>query len=261
MDRNLELSEIRNLLRKNAFTGPTAGIAPGHTQANLVILSKDLAYDFLLFCQRNPKPCPLLEVTDIGSAVPKLTAPTADLRFDLPKYRIYKKGALVEEVHDIEAYWKNDMVAFLIGCSFTFENPLIENGLVIRHIEENRNVPMYITNIQCQPAGAFQGNLVVSMRPFSASDVVRAVEVTSRFPSVHGSPVHIGNPEVIGIQNLDKPDFGESVTVKEGEIPVFWACGVTPQSVAMSSKPNLMITHAPGHMFITDMKDSRYSIL
>ncbi|MGF6947865.1 uncharacterized protein YcsI (UPF0317 family) [Neobacillus sp. B4I6] len=261
MDKNLELTELRSLLRKNEFTGPTAGFAPGHTQANLVILPKDLAYDFLLFCQRNPKSCPLLEVTDSGSPVPKLTAPNADLRFDLPKYRIYKKGVLVEELNDIGEYWKDNMVAFLIGCSFTFENSLIENGLVIRHIEENRNVPMYITNIPCQPAGVFQGNLVVSMRPFLASDAIRAVEVTSRFPAVHGSPVHIGNPEEIGIQNLAKPDFGDSVTVKEGELPVFWACGVTPQSVAMSSKPDLMITHAPGHMFITDVKDSIYSIL
>jgi uncharacterized protein YcsI (UPF0317 family) len=261
MDRNQELVELRNLLRKNKFTEPTAGLVPGNTQANLVILPKDLAYDFLLFCQRNPKPCPLIEVTDIGSPIPKLTAPSADLRFDLPKYRIYKKGVLVEEVTDIEAYWIDDMVAFLIGCSFTFENPLIENGLVIRHIEENRNVPMYITNIPCEPAGVFQGNLVVSMRPFAAADVVRAVEVTSRFPAVHGSPVHIGNPEEIGIQNLATPDFGDSVTVKEGELPVFWACGVTPQSVAMSSKPDIMITHAPGHMFITDVKESNYSIL
>jgi uncharacterized protein YcsI (UPF0317 family) len=261
MDRKLELSEIRSLLRKNEFASPTAGFAPGHTQANLVVLPIELAYDFLLFCQRNPKPCPLIEVTDTGSPVPKQTAPTADLRFDLPKYRIYKKGVLVEEVNDIEAYWNEDMVAFLIGCSFTFENPLIENGLVIRHIEENRNVPMYITNIPCQPAGVFQGNLVVSMRPFLANDVIRAVQVTSRFPSVHGSPVHLGNPEEIGIQNLAKPDFGDSVTVKEGEIPVFWACGVTPQSVAMSSKPDFMITHAPGHMFISDVKDSKYSIL
>jgi uncharacterized protein YcsI (UPF0317 family) len=261
MDKKLQLAELRSLIRTNQFTGPTAGFAPGHTQANLVILPRELAYDFLLFCQRNPKSCPLIEVTNIGSPIPKLTALEADLRYDLPKYRIYKDGVLVEEVTDIEEYWKDDMVAFLIGCSFTFETPLIENGLVIRHIEENRNVPMYITNIPCQPAGVFHGNLVVSMRPFKAADVVRAVEITSRFPAVHGSPVHIGSPEEIGIHDLNNPDFGDAVTVKDGEIHVFWACGATPQSVAMSSKPALMITHAPGHMFITDLKDSSYSIL
>ncbi|PLT33194.1 putative hydro-lyase [Bacillus sp. V5-8f] len=261
MDKNIELSELRKLLRNNEFTGPTAGYGHGHTQANLVILPKELAYDFLLFCQRNPKPCPLIEVTDAGSPVPRLTAPNSDLRYEVPKYFIYKKGELVEEVHDIEAYWRNDLVSFLIGCSFTFEFPLLENGLEIRHIAEKRNVPMYITNIPCEPAGVFHGNLVVSMRPFSPNDAIRATQITSRFPSVHGAPVHIGNPEVIGIKDLSKPDFGDSVTVKDGEVPVFWACGVTPQSVAMSSKPDLMITHAPGHMFITDMKDSSYSIL
>ncbi|WP_110114046.1 putative hydro-lyase [Bacillus sp. CGMCC 1.16541] len=261
MSQKLDLVELRSLIRRNQFTASTAGYAPGHTQVNLVILPKALAYDFLLFCQRNPKSCPLIEVTDVGSPVPKRTTAHADLRFDLPKYRIYKSGKLVEEVHDIETYWQDDFVSFLIGCSFTFEQALLDNGLSIRHIEEKRNVPMYVTNIPCEPAGAFQGNVVVSMRPFSPRDAIRAVEVTSRFPSVHGSPIHIGDPKQIGIHDLAQPDFGDVVTVKEGETPVFWACGVTPQAVAMSSKPSLMITHAPGHMFITDEKDSRYSIL
>jgi uncharacterized protein YcsI (UPF0317 family) len=255
------LGAIRQDIRDNKWTAPTAGLATGYTQANLVILPKAQAYDFLLFCQRNPKACPLLEVTDAGSPVPKLTAPGADLRYDVPKYRIYRHGELVEEVTDIEAYWKDDFVAFLIGCSFTFEHALMDNGLTIRHIEEERNVPMYITNIACEPAGVFHGNMVVSMRPFQAQNVVRAVEVTSRFPSVHGSPVHIGQPEQIGIEDVSKPNFGDAVTVKDEETPVFWACGVTPQSIAMSSKPELMITHAPGHMFITNMKDSSYSVL
>ncbi|OKL36018.1 putative hydro-lyase [Domibacillus mangrovi] len=255
------LATIRQDIRDGKWTEQTAGLASGYTQANLVILPKAQAYDFLLFCQRNPKACPLLEVTDVGSAVPKLTAPDADLRFDVPKYCIYRQGKLMEEVTNIEAYWQDDFVAFLIGCSFTFEHALMDNGLKIRHIEEGRNVPMYITNIACEPSGVFHGNMVVSMRPFHAKDVVRAVEVTSRFPSVHGSPLHIGLPEQIGINNLLKPDFGDAVMVKEGEVPVFWACGVTPQSIAMSSKPELMITHAPGHMFITDMKDSHYSVL
>jgi uncharacterized protein YcsI (UPF0317 family) len=255
------LVAIRQDIRENEWKGPTAGLAKGYTQANLAILPKAQAYDFLLFCQRNPKSCPLLEVTDAGSYIPKLTAPGADLRYDVPKYRIYRHGELVEEVTDIEAYWKDDFVAFLIGCSFTFEHALMDNGLVIRHIEEDRNVPMYITNIACEPAGAFHGNMVVSMRPFQPQNVVRAVEVTSRFPSVHGSPVHIGQPAQIGIADVSKPDFGDAVTVKDGETPVFWACGVTPQSIAMSSKPEIMITHAPGCMFITDMKDSQYSVL
>ncbi|MET1031744.1 putative hydro-lyase [Domibacillus tundrae] len=259
MEKSLEA--IRQEIRENQWTGPTAGLATGYTQANLAILPKAQAYDFLLFCQRNPKSCPLLEVTDAGSAIPKLTAPSADLRYDVPKYRIYRHGELVEEVTDIEAYWKDDFVAFLIGCSFTFEHALMDNGLGIRHIEEDCNVPMYITNIACEPAGVFHGNMVVSMRPFQAQNAVRAVEVTSRFPSVHGSPVHIGQPAQIGIENISKPDFGDAVTVKEGETPVFWACGVTPQSIAMSSKPEIMITHAPGCMFITDMKDSQYSVL
>ncbi|OES45130.1 putative hydro-lyase [Domibacillus iocasae] len=255
------LEWIRKQIRENKWTTPTAGLAPGYTQANLVILPKEQAYDFLLFCQRNPKACPLLEVTDAGSPIPRLTAPTADLRYDTPKYRIYRHGELVEEVTSLESYWQEDLVSFLIGCSFTFEHALLENGLSIRHIEEQRNVPMYITNKPCEPAGAFHGNLVVSMRPFQSKDVIRAVEVTSRFPAVHGSPVHIGMPEQIGIEQIDQPDFGDAVTIKEGETPVFWACGVTPQSIAMSSKPALMITHAPGHMFITDQKDSQYSVL
>ncbi|NHM31294.1 putative hydro-lyase [Neobacillus terrae] len=258
--KELEIADIRKLIRNNEYKGFTAGLAPGYTQANLVILPKDLAYDFLLFCQRNPKSCPLIEVTDIGSPVPMLTAPNSDLRFDLPKYHIYKFGKLVEAVNDIGLYWKDDFVAFLIGCSFTFEFPLIENGLSIRHIQENRNVPMYITNSPCQSSGVFHGNMVVSMRPFLPKDVIRAVQITSRFPTVHGAPIHCGNPETIGILDLATPNFGESVTINDGEIPVFWACGVTPQSFAMSSKPPLMITHAPGHMFITEVKDSSYSI-
>lgn len=259
METSLEW--VREQIRTNKWTAPTAGLAPGYTQANLVILPENQAYDFLLFCQRNPKACPLLEVTDAGSPVPRLTAPGADLRYDVPKYRIYREGKLTDEVTNIEAFWKKDFVSFLIGCSFTFEHALLENGLGIRHIEEQRNVPMYITNQPCEPAGIFHGNLVVSMRPFQPAEVVRAIEVTSRFPSVHGSPVHVGSPEQIGIAQLDQPDFGDAVAIKKGEIPVFWACGATPQSIAMSSKPELMITHSPGHMFITSKKNSDYSIL
>ncbi|WCK54432.1 putative hydro-lyase [Aneurinibacillus sp. Ricciae_BoGa-3] len=257
----LSPAEAREQIRRGAWTSPTAGMAPGYTQANLAILKKELAYDFLLFCQRNPKPCPVLDVTDAGSAIPRLVAPGADLRTDIPKYRVYKHGELVDEPTDITRYWEDDMVAFLLGCSFTFEQAMIKNDIPVRHIEQNCNVPMYKTSIPCLKAGQFEGPMVVSMRPVPEKDVVRAVQVTTGFPSVHGAPVHIGNPASIGIADIHKPDFGDAVMIKEGEVPVFWACGVTPQAVAMHVKPEIMITHAPGHMFITDCKEERYSIL
>jgi len=254
-------AEIRSLIRRNELTRPTAGMAKGFTQANMAILKKELAFDFLLFCQRNPKPCPVLDVTEPGSPIPQLIAPGADIRTDIPKYRIYRHGELVEEVTDILKYWEDDMVAFLIGCSFTFEHPLMNNGIPVRHIEENCNVAMYKTNIPCAKAGRFEGPVVVSMRPIPEKDVVRAVQVTSRFPSVHGAPIHIGNPAHIGVKNINKPDFGDAVTIKDGEVPVFWACGVTPQAAAMQVKPELMITHAPGHMLITDVRDEQFGVL
>ncbi|MEK3953414.1 Uncharacterized protein YcsI, UPF0317 family [Psychrobacillus psychrotolerans] len=253
-------SNIRELIRSGEITGPTAGMSKGYTQANLAILKKEYAYDFLLFCQRNPKSCPLVDVTDIGSFVPRSIAQNADIRKDIPKYRIYKDGIYVEEVLDITDYWEDDMVAFLIGCSFTFETPLLDAGIPIRHIEENCNVPMYKTNIACVKAGVFEGPTVVSMRPMSSADAIRATQITSRFPGVHGAPIHIGDPRTIGITDLSKPDFGDSVTIKDGEVPVFWACGVTPQAVAMQSKPSIMITHAPGCMFISDLKDEKLSV-
>ncbi|PZE19343.1 putative hydro-lyase [Paenibacillus xerothermodurans] len=254
-------SEVRQLIRNNELVKPTSGWASGYTQANLAILKKELAFEFLLFCQRNQKPCPLIDVTEPGSPIPQLSAPEADIRTDIPKYRVYRHGELVEEVTDIVKFWNDDMVAFLIGCSFTFEHPLMNNGIAIRHIEENCNVPMYKTNIPTVKAGRFEGPTVVSMRPVPEQAVVRAVQVTSRFPAVHGAPLHIGNPVSIGIQDINEPDFGDRVTIKEGEVPVFWACGVTPQAVAMHVKPELMITHAPGHMFITDLRDERFGVI
>ncbi|MFJ8066975.1 putative hydro-lyase [Psychrobacillus sp. NPDC096426] len=254
-------SELRKLISNGEITGPTAGMAKGYTQANLAILKKEYAFDFLLFCQRNPKSCPLIDVTEVGSYIPSLIAKKADIRTDIPKYRIYKDGVFSDEVTDITDYWEEDMVAFLIGCSFTFETPLLEAGIPIRHIEENCNVPMYKTNIPCEKAGIFEGPTVVSMRPMSHEDAIRAIQITSRFPGVHGAPIHIGDPSQIGIMNIAKPDFGDAVTIKEGEIPVFWACGVTPQAVAMQSKPSIMITHAPGCMFISDLKDEKLSVL
>ncbi|AMM92800.1 putative hydro-lyase [Peribacillus simplex] len=254
-------AEWRAMIRNNEWIKPTAGIANGYAQANLAILKKEHAFDFLLFCQRNPKSCPLLDVTEIGSPIPKFAAQSADIRTDIPKYRVYKDGELAEEVTDISDYWEDDMVGFLIGCSFTFEHALLNNDISIRHIEEECNVPMYKTNISCIEAGIFHGKMVASMRPIPQKDVVRAAQVTSRFPAVHGGPIHIGDPEAIGVSNIQQPDFGDAVTIREGEVPVFWACGVTPQSIAMETKPSIMITHAPGYMFITDIRDEKLGVL
>lgn len=251
--------EIRIRIREGRWRKPTTGLAPGYVQTNLVVLPRELAYDFLLFAQRNPKPCPVIEVMDTGSADPKLSAPGANLRTDIPKYRIYREGKLVEEVTDLLDVWTPDLVAFLLGCSFTFEAALIDAGIPVRHIEEGKNVPMFITAIPCTSAGAFSGPLVVTMRPIPAPLVARAAQVTGRFPAVHGAPVHVGDPGGLGIRDLGRPDFGDPVTVRPGEIPVFWACGVTPQAVAMQAKPPLMITHAPGHMFITDLRDESFA--
>ncbi len=257
---SLTPQQIRHRIREGVWRRPTAGLAPGYTQANLAIVPRPLAYDFLLFCQRNPKPCPLLEVLDSGDPEPRDIAPGADLRTDLPRYRVYRKGELVDEVDDIQAYWRDDLVSFLLGCSFTFEHPLLEAGIAMRHIEMDVNVPMFITNRPCQAAGVFQGPMVVSMRPIPYAQVVRAVQITSRFPAVHGAPVHIGDPAVLGIRDVNRPDFGDPVPVAAGEVPVFWACGVTPQAVVMQVKPELVITHAPGHMFISDRRDSDLAV-
>ena len=247
--------EIRRACRRGELTGQTSGLASGFAQANLVVLPQADAADFLLFCQRNPKPCPLLEVTDIGSPVPVRFAPDADLRTDLPRYRVWKSGALVDEPTDVTSQWRDDFVSFLIGCSFTFETALQAAGVGVRHIDEGRNVPMYRTNVACLPAGQFHGELVVSMRPLTPADAIRAVQITSRYPRVHGAPVHFGDPAAIGIADLARPDFGEPVTIREGEVPVFWACGVTPQVALMNAAPEIAITHSPGCMFVTDVRD------
>lgn len=248
--------EVRHHARHGKLDAPTSGLAMGFVQANLVVLSKDLAFDFLLFCQRNPKPCPLLDVTEMGQPEPRLVAPSADLRTDVPRYRIYRNGNLHDEPSDIREHWRDDFVGFLLGCSFTFENALLEAGLPVRHVEMKRNVPMYRTSIACRPAGAFHGPMVVSMRPMTPTQAIRAVQVCSRFPRAHGTPVHIGDPAAIGIRNIDRPDFGEAVEIRSGEVPVFWACGVTPQAVVMEVKPELCITHKPGYMFVTDLRDT-----
>jgi uncharacterized protein YcsI (UPF0317 family) len=248
-------SAIRRLAALGQHTGPTAGLALGYVQANLVVLPKDLAFDFLLFCHRNPKPCPLLDVTEPGSPEPVHVAPGADLRTDLPCYRVYHHGELVEEPTHLHGHWRDDLVAFLLGCSFTFESALLTAGIPVRHVELGCNVPMYRTNIPCRPAGVFKGTMVVSMRPMTPAQAIQAVQICSRYPRAHGSPVHWGDPAAIGIRDLARPDFGDAVPIHPGEVPVFWACGVTPQSVVMEVKPPLVLTHKPGHMFVTDLRD------
>lgn len=248
--------EARIRIRNQEITTNTAGMCNGYAQANLCILPKKYAYDFLLFATRNPTACPILEVLDEGSRYTKYMAAQADIATDIPKYRIYKKGVLCEEVTDISSCWQEDFVSFLIGCSFSFEGELLDADVPIRHIEQGKNVPMYLTNIACEPAGIFHGNMVVSMRPIPYQKVIRSVTATAAMPKVHGAPVHIGDPSLIGIADISRPDFGDSVEVSEGDIPVFWPCGVTPQAAIMAAKPEIAITHAPGHMFITDVKNT-----
>lgn len=247
--------EVKKLIREGKIDFQTSGMCTGYAQANLCILPKDYAFDFLLFCMRNPKPCPILEVGDVGSREFKAMASEGDVCTDFPKYRIWKNGVLEKEVTDISEYWQDDFVYFLIGCSFSFESEMLEADIPVRHIEENVNVPMFNTNIELVSAGAFHGNMVVSMRPIPNDLVVKAVEVTAAMPKVHGAPIQIGNPEAIGISDVNHPDYGDSVTINEGEVPVFWPCGVTPQNAVMQTKPPIAITHAPGHMFITDVKN------
>ncbi|WP_039658194.1 putative hydro-lyase [Clostridium tyrobutyricum] len=247
--------DVRRLIREEKITTPTAGMCAGYAQANLVILPKELAYDFLLFTQRNPKSCPILEVGDVGNRKLNYLGKDIDITRDIPKYRVYESGVLTGEYKNIQNMWRNDFVSFLIGCSFSFESELIEADVPVRHIEENCNVPMYITNIDCVPAGIFNGKMVVSMRPLPYDQIVKSVLVSGDMPKVHGAPIHIGNPSIIGIEDISSPDFGDPVTIKEGEVPVFWACGVTPQAVVMNVKPKIVITHSPGHMLITDVKN------
>lgn len=247
--------DVRKLIREEKIVGPTAGMCPGYAQANLVILPKDLAYDFLLFTQRNPKSCPILEVGDVGNKMLNFLGEDIDITTDIPKYRVYEDGILTGEYTNIKDFWRDDFVSFLIGCSFSFESDLIEADIPIRHIEEKCNVPMYITNIPCTPAGMFNGNMVVSMRPLPYDKIVQSVLVSGEMPKVHGAPIHIGDPSIIGIKDINKPDFGDAVTINNNEVPVFWPCGVTPQAVVMNVKPKIVITHSPGHMLITDIKN------
>jgi len=253
-------TELRNLIRKGEWDKPTTGLAPGYVQANLVMLPRDEAFHFLLFCVRNPKPCPILDVLEPGQAEPGI-ARGADLRTDLPKYRVYEAGVLKSEMTDVKPLFHEEMVSFLLGCSFSFEAAMLAAGLPVRNMEEGKNVSMYSTNRLCTPAGPFSCPMVVSMRPMTPEQAIRAVQVTTRFHLTHGAPIHMGSPEALGIKDLNNPEFGDPVTIHPGEVPVFWACGVTSTLAALSAKLPLVITHAPGHMFVSDLKDEHLTVL
>jgi uncharacterized protein YcsI (UPF0317 family) len=248
--------EVRRRIRAGRHRSHTAGLAPGYVQGNVCILPGEYAADFRAFCERNPKPCPLLAVSRPGDPrLPEL-GEDLDIRTDVPRYRIFREGQLEAEVDDLRSAWRNDLVTFVLGCSFSFEEALIKGGLPLRYVEEGRNVPMYRTSVDTVPAGRFRGKLVVSMRPFKPADAIRAIEITSRYPRVHGSPVHLGDPRAIGIEDLQRPWAGDPTEVRAGEVPLFWACGITPQSVLLDAKPSLCITHAPGHMLVTDLENA-----
>jgi uncharacterized protein YcsI (UPF0317 family) len=261
MDSQQTPAALRRRMRSGEITGNTSGMAPGYVQCNLVILPADAAADFLRFCQANPRPCPLIACSaNPGDwALPRLGA--IDLRTDLPAYRVFRDGALTEERGDITDLWQEDFVAFALGCSFSFEEALIAAGLEVRNVSAGVNVPMYRSNLPCEAAGPFRGNMVVSMRPFRAADAIRAIQVCTRFPAVHGAPVHLGNPAEIGIADLATPDFGDAVTLYEGELPLFWACGVTPQVALENAALPLAITHSPGCMLITDLRNAQLATL
>ncbi len=246
--------EIWAQCRSGELDGLTTGYAAGYVQANLVILPQKHAYDFLLFCQRNPKPCPVLDVTAPGDPEPKHVAPGADLRTDLPRYRVFRDGELVDERGGVAALWRDDFVGFLLGCSFTFEAAMADAGLPLRHAELGCNVPMYKTNIACTPSGPFAGPTVVSMRPVKRSQAQTAIDVTLPYYRTHGAPLHIGDPAAIGIADIDRPDWGDRLPIRADEVPVFWACGVTPQATMLAARPEIAISHAPGYMFVTSTK-------
>lgn len=246
-------AQVRAAARAGAWTSHTSGLAERHVQGNLVILPQAEADEFLRYCQRNPKPCPLLAVGEPGDPTLPTLGADIDIRSDVPRYRVWRHGELVDEPTDIGALWRDDFVAFVLGCSFSFEQALLDEGLRLRHVDEGRNVAMYRTGIATEPAGPFGGPLVVTMRPLSAAAAIRAVQITSRFPAVHGAPVHLGDPALIGIADLARPDYGDAVAVLDDEIPVFWACGVTPQAALANARVALAITHAPGCMLVTDL--------
>lgn len=252
---------VRRAARTGRLATQTAGLAPGFVQANLCVLPSDVADDFLRFCQRNPKPCPLIALSEPGETHLASLGEDVDLRTDLPYYRVWRDGVLETEVLSAAEIWRDDLVAFVIGCSFSFEEALAADGIPLKHVVAGTTVPMFRTNIVCEPAGRFAGPLVVSMRPLVAADAIRAIQVTSRYPAVHGAPVHVGDPALIGIRDLSRPDYGDPVEVAPDELPVFWACGVTPQAVIATARVPFAITHAPGCMLVTDIRNERLAVL
>lgn len=261
MNQDISPAALRQAIRSGEFTGNTSGFSPGYVQANLAILPADWAADFLRFCQANPKPCPLIGMSNNPGDVFLTPLGDIDIRTDVPRYRVFRDGVLEQEVEDISSVWRDDLVVFALGCSFSFEEALLADGLEVRNISAGVNVPMYRTDIACTPAGSFAGDMVVSMRPFKAADAIRAVQICTRFPSVHGAPIHLGDPSLIGIKDLAAPDYGDAVSIADGELPVFWACGVTPQVALEAAKPPFAITHSPGHMLVTDLRNSQMAVL
>jgi len=255
----MNVNELRNLIAKGEFTKPTAGYCKGHVQANMIVIPKKYAESFEQFAAKNSKAIPVLEIIE-NSFYSRNLAPNANLLNELPAYNIFENGKLIKTVNNIEEYYKEDLVFFLVGCSFTFENALINDGMPLRHVDEQKNVSMYNTNIKLTPVDMFDGSMVVSMRPIKKDKVADACVVTSHYPNMHGTPIHIGYPEMIGISDINKPDYGDFVEILEDEIPVFWPCGVTPQNVLEKIKLPFAITHAPGHMFVSDKKDSDYYV-
>ncbi len=251
----LSSDQIRKRIRTGQHVAHTAGLARGKLQCNLAILPEVYALDFLRFCQRNPKPCPLVGVSETGDPMLPTLGRDIDIRTDVPRYRVFSNGEFAEEVTDISNRWTKNLVTVALGCSFTFENALIRAGIPVRHIEMGRNVPMYRTNIDLVPAGPFSGQMVVTMRPLKEDQIEEATRISASFPQAHGAPIAIGDPSAIGISDLGQPDYGDPVDIKPGEVPVYWACGVTPQNVLRAAKPSLCITHAPGHMLITDVEE------
>ena len=248
--------QVRALIRNQTITFPTAGMAAGYAQANLVILPGQWAADFEEFCRLNPFPCPVLEIIRGEQPLTHAMGEGGNICTDVPEYFIYRDGVLCEKVRDASAYWQPDFVGFLLGCSFSFEEALIRAGIEVRHIATGRNVPMYKTNIQTKQAGPFFGPMVCSMRPMTPENAKLAYDITVKMPNVHGAPIHMGNPAEIGIADIMQPNYGEAVDIYPGEIPVFWPCGVTPQAAIENAKPPLVITHSPGHMFITDIENA-----
>lgn len=246
---------VRGRIRAGLHDSHTAGLAPGKLQCNLAILPQSHAPDFLRFCRRNPKPCPVVGVGEAGDPAMPALGRDIDVRSDVPRYLVFRDGELAEETTDISGLWADDLVAVALGCSFTFENALVRAGIPMRHLETGRNVPMFRTNIDLVPAGPFGGRMVVTMRPLPEGRVEEAKRISARYPQAHGAPVALGDPAAIGISDLGRPDYGDPVEMGPGEVPVYWACGVTPQDALRAAGLRVCVTHAPGHMLIADLAE------